>query len=422
MRSFIIAIIAGLMLFTGIARAESQLPAAALREDVFVAAHMDLTKLDAAAAKAALGDVWTQAEPLFKEGLAKRDKFVAAGVTSMTMLGLAGERGPAGDAAALHLGPNADEDAIRKLTENMVYKGVAQREGDWMIIKAPRPDAAPVADDRAAVIAAALKSVEGRALSVVLIPTSGMARDAQKFASEAPEPVRPVFELAPLGARAKWLAVWTDAGPGASAFLKAQFGDEESAQKLIDAQAPAVAGMKNLGAMIAASGGRMPMELTAVSMFAPALESLMLKRDGTTVNGTLDGKAVQAVAAGVVGPLIAARKSAQGMVAANSMRQLALAVIMYTTDQGDSLPDKFDDLAPYLGDAEAMQKLLTHPITGEKPGFIYAKPGAKMSDVKDPSTTVILWEAKGGKPDPDGYLGYLDGHVAKAAKPAPAKP
>jgi prepilin-type processing-associated H-X9-DG protein len=39
------------------------------------------------------------------------------------------------------------------------------------------------------------------------------------------------------------------------------------------------------------------------------------------------------------------------------------------------------------------------------------KPADKTTDITDPANTPIIREGRDGKPDPDGSVGYADGHV-----------
>ncbi len=91
--------------------------------------------------------------------------------------------------------------------------------------------------------------------------------------------------------------------------------------------------------------------------------------------------------------------------AAQQMRQIGIAMQAYAQAHGGELPDKLEDIKPYVGGSYV--QLTTNPGTGEQPGFVYEKPGKGAN----PSETEMLWETRGGTKYIDGAVLYADGHI-----------
>ncbi len=111
---------------------------------------------------------------------------------------------------------------------------------------------------------------------------------------------------------------------------------------------------------------------------------------------------------GYLDMLAEARNKAKGVVSASNMTQIALSVQLYMTDHSGSFPPDFGALRRY---EPALDAVLKNPRTGERHGYIYVKPADHVSELEDPSDTPMIYEAKGGNPDPDGAVIYADGHI-----------
>lgn len=116
-----------------------------------------------------------------------------------------------------------------------------------------------------------------------------------------------------------------------------------------------------------------------------------------------------------IGPLFAIGKSQAVQVqAVSNERQLAVMILMYVGDHRGKLPDKLEDVATYAGPNGSFKLIVRNPnAPGVEVGYIYEKPVETMSDVKNPSTTPMLWEVnpKDGKKADSGAVGYSDGHI-----------
>jgi hypothetical protein len=146
-----------------------------------------------------------------------------------------------------------------------------------------------------------------------------------------------------------------------------------------------------------------------IATMIQALSVVDAKANRAAVRADFDWDTAQKAFSHLGQAMTQARGQAQMAMMMNNMKQILLAMHMYELDNG-KLPDSLDQLDKYLG---ASQQVLTNPVTGEYPGYIYEKPAESLSDIKNPATTAILWEAKDGKPNPDGAKGFADGHVQR---------
>ncbi|MEO1235420.1 MAG: hypothetical protein AAFX76_01385 [Planctomycetota bacterium] len=99
-----------------------------------------------------------------------------------------------------------------------------------------------------------------------------------------------------------------------------------------------------------------------------------------------------------------ARSQAKGLVSANNMRQIGIALMAYTDDHRGAFPETLLDLRPYL---PQLEQVLTNPRTGERPGFIYVPPPRGAN----PSATPVLYESYQGHRDLNGAILYGDGSI-----------
>jgi hypothetical protein len=120
--------------------------------------------------------------------------------------------------------------------------------------------------------------------------------------------------------------------------------------------------------------------------------------------------------------LAAAHQDARKAQLASNMRQVLIGVQAYAADHRGKLPAILDDLGEYLPHVE---QPWVHPETNERPAFEYVRPADTLDAIREPSRTPLLYELRGGQRVEGGWIGYADGHVARAPAPdavAPAAP
>ena len=106
-----------------------------------------------------------------------------------------------------------------------------------------------------------------------------------------------------------------------------------------------------------------------------------------------------------------ALQSARSARSANQMRQILIGLMHYRVDNADAWPDRFEQIEKYVGGKEELARLMKNPLTGDDPGYEYAKPA-------DPKTsnTPVLYQLRGGQRDLGALVGYADGSVRPLAR------
>lgn len=106
-----------------------------------------------------------------------------------------------------------------------------------------------------------------------------------------------------------------------------------------------------------------------------------------------------------------ARKVAKGTVSQSNMNQIWIMIQTYLDSHNGTWPRSFEELKK---DNPDLDRLLVNVRTGDAKGYLYVRPAETRGDVKNASETVIVYEAKDGKPDPKGEVLCADGTVRKA--------
>ena len=98
------------------------------------------------------------------------------------------------------------------------------------------------------------------------------------------------------------------------------------------------------------------------------------------------------------------RDKAKGLVSKKNMEQILIYIQLYRDAHNSKAPDSIVDLIEF---APEMATIMRNPLSKDKWGYIYVK----LPPEADPHETPVLYEATGGKPDPNGLKGYLDGRI-----------
>ena len=106
--------------------------------------------------------------------------------------------------------------------------------------------------------------------------------------------------------------------------------------------------------------------------------------------------------------MTAGRRKANRIVVANNMRQLLAIMQIYVQSHNGQFPDTLEAL---VAAEPSAQPLLIDPHNPAAPAFIYVKPQGPAGDQPAAGNVPILYEANGGKPDPQGVVGFADGQV-----------
>lgn len=134
-------------------------------------------------------------------------------------------------------------------------------------------------------------------------------------------------------------------------------------------------------------------------------------RKGAKVSFSVQGQAFRQLAAALIPSATNARQHATASDAAEHMRALCAAFTRYVQAHNGMLPENLQQLRQFVEKDQSFDELLKNPRTGSNPGFIYVRPAARISAVKDAVHTPILFEAKNGMKDAGGAVGYATGQV-----------
>ena len=130
-----------------------------------------------------------------------------------------------------------------------------------------------------------------------------------------------------------------------------------------------------------------------------------MKRHCFTLIELLVVIAIIAVLAALLLPALSkARSRARQVACLSNLRQVGIGLYTYANDNDGRLPDDLDDLVE-------SGALKVNPATGGDPRFIYVRPAGRLAEIADPARTPILYESLDGRRNPDGNVGYADGHV-----------
>ena len=101
-----------------------------------------------------------------------------------------------------------------------------------------------------------------------------------------------------------------------------------------------------------------------------------------------------------------ARDAALRLSSRNNMKQITMALLQHYEEKGQ-WPDGLDELLPLL---ENHQAVFHNPLTGDKPGYEYVKPSRPLEEI-NAAETIVLYQLRNGKRDPNLAVAYLDGQV-----------
>ena len=245
------------------------------------------------------------------------------------------------------------------------------------------------------------------ALQALLLPTDDTRRVIEETLPQLPEELGGGPSTA-VTRGGLWAAAGVSAPPKLSLRLTIQSKDAESAKAL---RGVIQNTFKTLG------------EQRDVEEFLPAFDKLAAaltpEAVGDRLRLTLSGKQMDPLVETLGRTLVQARRQAKRAVSASHISGILKAVYMYAAENKDQWPPDLSALKRHLG--REWKKMLTNPLRPElEVGYVYVRPAAKTTDVKDPAGTVVLYEAheKWG----EGInVGFADGHVEFVADQAKFK-
>jgi len=131
---------------------------------------------------------------------------------------------------------------------------------------------------------------------------------------------------------------------------------------------------------------------------------------GAGIEPSLGAVAGGAAGAGILMPALArARLQARNAVSMSNLKQLGLAVIMYSDDHDGTLPDNFEQAKKYYGDPKVLESPLK-PKGFAGPSYIYVSGHSLKAE--SPARQIVIYENPEYCQDTINAL-FLDGHVER---------
>ena len=249
-------------------------------------------------------------------------------------------------------------------------------------------------------IATLLADAPAAPIQVVVAPSDDMVRAFEDAMPQLPEPLNNVpTTVLTHGARS--IVLTMQPPPKLSMAQVIQSQDAESANALMKLIDDRIKPMLNQPEIKAQVSGIDPGVLFA---------TVSPKVQGDKLVTQLDDAQFRKLAADVlVGVGVEAMQKGQAVAAMNAMRQNLIGIIMYSSDHAGALPDSLDQITKY---ANGQQINNPRAVAGGKT-FAYRKPGELISQVKDPATTIVVYEKLDELPPGTDRIavGFMDGHV-----------
>lgn len=280
----------------------------------------------------------------------------------------------------------------------------AERIGDAVIVAAParlRTWAQFEATERPD-LAAALEAVQGHDVqAAAALPTYA----ARIFAALAEgEQLPPPYEdvsVDELFGSVKWVAGGLKRPPNLALRATLQASDAKSARLLAELYERA---SKQIVALVRSEEERW--------LVTRAAELLQPRVEGEVLRLALDRDQVHVLATELLLPsLMRARQQAKQVVSMTNLRGLVTAMHYYVSDHQDQFPPDFDVL---LSEGMISPKALQSPLRPElEVAYVYVNPGVKLSEIKRPSETIVMYEKFDEWPEGGVAAAFLDGHVER---------
>jgi hypothetical protein len=410
----------------------------ALLDSTELVVHIDLAKIDGPLLRAAAKTTFAGAaatDQEIQEFDQKRTEAWNAGVRSV-LIQLPVESLVGGEPPLITLDVNEPTNpaAIRKLVAALVPHGddlaVVRIDGRHLSVvpasttqpstqptsKPARRPAVPMKADRRKLFDEAAASTGDVPVMVLFTPSAALRAQLSaltpQLAATAPPPMAAML---PKLVASPWMALSLKVGDAPAIRLTLAAADEASA-KQVSANFQSLLDMIRDSAL-AKAGGK-PEGGIAVTI--GVTELLRPTQDASQVRITIEGTGVAKYAPIMVPALMRARDAANQVKSASNLRMLGQSVLLYSNENNGKYPDKLEDLKSQFDfGSPTFDDVTKNPRSTDKPGYIYVKPAAKLADVRNPSETPVFFESLNGKKNPDGLIGYADGHVASVSNPVP---
>lgn len=234
-------------------------------------------------------------------------------------------------------------------------------------------------------------------IHVAFVPQEDARKLLEKAQPKLPEelgggPIEPVSR------GIQWGELTIDLPPDPSLHLIVQAKDAQSAASLND--------ILDKGISFLEDQKELP---PAALAWKRRLRELRPKLAGDRLATDLSGDQTRQLAGVIAANLIYARAQAKAVESANHVRQLEIAVITYANDNQMRLPKTLgNEVNQYV---KNVPQVWTDPLRpDQKKPYVYLHLADKLSDVKDPAASVLIYENHTTWDDGIN-VGFADGHV-----------
>ncbi len=407
------------------------LPPTAIEDNTVLLMHVDLARIDPTSVRGVVRDVLTGVAPQYVAGADTALAVFQVGYESLTSAGLQSvnlvlttrkDDQPPDWAAYIQVRPGSDETALRKmLTADKKDEEIPKfaHVGGFLVEYGHDQELPSHGSPTRAKVFAEAMSDAGRdaTVTLALVPNDQIRALAGAVPTAGLSPA--AADIIPFLLKSRWVLVVASLGrnPGVGVTIRAE--DEPGAQYLAEKLKALSGGYSNEASDAhggdsgqAARNTRPPVKPNDPANAVAAVIHPI--RQGAKVSFSVQGAAFRQLAAALVPSAANARQRATASDSAEHMRALCAAFTRYVAAHNGMLPENIQQLRPFVEKDQSFDDLLKNPRTGGNPGFIYAKPAARISAVKDPVHTPILFESKNGIKDPGGSVGYATGQVEEA--------
>jgi len=101
-----------------------------------------------------------------------------------------------------------------------------------------------------------------------------------------------------------------------------------------------------------------------------------------------------------------ARNAARNAESINNMKKIRFSLLQLN-DENHNWPTEISEIKSVFENDSEYNEVMTNPITGDNPGYEYVQPQEGF----DPSTTIVLYQLRGGTRDKSLSVTYADGSI-----------
>lgn len=419
------------LLASSLSAALPDLPREAMGDDVAGVLWIDAAKVDAgrlsSAVDAAMGRFARSVNAALEPYARLHAPFVRSGGTSMAIVYFdpysanAAAKGVANPVFLFSMSEGANRVAIQSIVEQATLneKGKSNVKfemlGSWLMAydsTLAQPYMEKGSADRQEAMRSALEPIDQHGAVLAFVPTRRMRvayqdRLDNKLPRDLLTFIRTLLEC-------RSLSITASLGAEPSIAASVRMAEGETATQLVEVTKPLLDTLNQFMKRKDMRGVEIELITTLASWHA-VLANNSLEINRTLVAAKASGTTLTRTGEALASGLVLARDEALIVRSLNQMKALIVALNSYAEDHRGQYPASLSDLGTNSYVRE-LDKLLINPLTGQSPGYVYVRPSLTLNQlVKERRTarTPILYEAKDGRLNPRGLIGYVNVHVER---------